>query len=94
MMKNEILPIGSVVLLKNGKKKVMVTGYYIMTNDDNGKIYDYCGCLYPEGLIDSDKVLLFNHENINKIYYIGYINDELINFVDSINNNINDKMKG
>lgn len=74
--REKYLPVGSVVLLKNGKKRVMVTGFAATAPETNGKVYDYIGCLYPEGVISSDKNLLFDHEQIDKIYYMGYIDDE------------------
>ena len=65
-MKERFLPIGTVVLLKNGKKEVMITSYCIFPNNvelKNGKevkpekkIYEYGGCIYPEGILDSNTV--------------------------------------
>ena len=40
----KILPIGSVVTLKDGNKKVMITGR-IQVHKDTQKVYDYCACL-------------------------------------------------
>lgn len=74
--REKYLPIGSVVLLKKGKKRVMVTGFAATAPETNGKMFDYIGCLYPEGVISSDKNLLFDHEQIDKIYYMGYIDEE------------------
>jgi len=68
------LPIGSVVLLKNGEKRLMITCAYISTSD--GNIYDYNGCLYPEGLISPNNIYLFNHEDIQKIYAVGFSDEE------------------
>lgn len=65
------LPIGSVVLLKEGKKRVMVYGRKLKSRDDN-KEYDYIGCLYPEGYLASDDVILFNHNQIQLVYFIGF----------------------
>lgn len=70
------LPIGSVVMLKGGTKRVMITGFCTVPNEDKEKVYDYSGCLYPEGVISTEQVLLFNHSDIEKIYYLGYIDDE------------------
>ena len=70
------LPIGTVCLLKGGKKRLMITGFCTTTNDDPNKIYDYNGCLYPEGIISSEKSCLFNHDQIEKIYYMGYSDEE------------------
>ena len=70
------LPIGSVVLLENGTKKLMITGFLIKTDSIPDKIFDYSGCLYPEGIISSKANILFNHEQIKQIYAIGYSNEE------------------
>lgn len=66
----KLLPIGSVVLLKGGKKRVMICGR-IQTRAIDGIRFDYCACLYPEGIIDPKKLYLFNNEDIDMIYYIG-----------------------
>ena len=44
-MEDKFLPIGSVIKLKNGTKRLMITGFLQMEQDENGKnnIWDYCG---------------------------------------------------
>lgn len=74
------LPIGSVVLMRDAKKKVMITGYAVKSPDFGEKIFDYIGCLFPEGVISSDKNLLFDHKDIQQIFAIGYSDDEQKNF--------------
>ena len=37
-------------------------------------MYEYGGCIYPEGILDSNMVCAFNHEQIEKIHYLG-LND-------------------
>ncbi len=74
-MEKKFLPIGSVVLLKDGTKKVMVTGFCPIPRGQT-EMYDYVGCLYPEGVIESDKNLVFNHDQINEIVFSGYVDDE------------------
>lgn len=76
-IKEKYLPIGTVVLLRNATKRIMITGFCSKErNNSNSKIYDYCGCLYPEGFITADKALLFDHSQIDKIYHIGLSNDD------------------
>lgn len=65
------LPIGSVVLLKEGKKRVMIYGRRMKTKGED-KEYDYMGCIYPEGASGNDDVILFNQEQIQMIYFIGF----------------------
>lgn len=78
----KFLPIGTVVLLKGGKKEVMITSYCIFPNNNEfkdgkevkaeKKIYEYGGCIYPEGILDSNMVCAFNHNQIEKVTYLGY----------------------
>lgn len=75
-MQDKYLPIGTVVLLKGGSKRIMITGFCIMESENSNKVYDYTGCLFPEGFISMDKNLLFDHEQIEKIDYMGLIDDE------------------
>lgn len=80
-MNNEkYLPIGTVVLLKEAKKRIMITGFCTYADQEKTKLYDYVGCLYPEGYISVNKTLLFDHDQIDKIYYMGLIDDEEIEF--------------
>lgn len=71
----ELVPIGSVVLLKGADKRLMVYGI-LQINATDGTCYDYVGCLYPEGFIDDETTYMFNHVDIEKIDYLGYIDSE------------------
>lgn len=74
MNREKFLPIGTVVLLKGATKRLMITGFCITSEDQS--IYDYSGCLYPEGIISSNQTALFNHEQIVEISYMGLEDDE------------------
>ena len=78
-MVEKYLPVGSIVLLKDANKKLMITGFGIV-KPGSGKVYDYSGCSYPEGIIDSKSIFVFDHDQIADIYYLGYINDEEAKF--------------
>ncbi len=75
----KLLPIGTVVILKNGTKKLMITGYKSKTSD-NEKVYDYNGCIFPEGFIQN-VYCLFNHKEIDEVFYLGLDNDETKQFM-------------
>lgn len=77
-MKN-LLPNGSIVLLKGGNTRVMIIGR-IQRQVDTDKIWDYASCLYPQGFISADKLYLFNHDQIEKIYFIGFQDEEELAF--------------
>lgn len=74
-----LLPIGSVVLLKEAKKRVMIYGR-AQKDLDTGEIFDYISCIYPEGNIDPNKSILFNDEDIESIFFIGFQDIEEINY--------------
>ncbi len=79
--KKSLLPIGSVVLLKGGTKRVMVIGFAPkVASEEDGKqkedMWDYSGCIYPEGLLSSDQILVFDHSQISEVFNVGYQDDE------------------
>lgn len=75
------LPLGSVVLMNGGRKRVMITGYAVKAAETGDRLWDYIGCLWPEGMIAPDKNLLFDHKDIYQIYAIGYSDDEQKRFM-------------
>ncbi len=79
-MENKILPIGSVVLIGNSKKKVMIVGVCQKGGHNPNAIWDYTGVIYPEGYLDSEKMFLFNNDQISHVYALGYQDDEQIEF--------------
>lgn len=74
-----LLPIGSVVRLKEMEHDVMVTGYAMRRQEENGSVlYDYSGCPHPQGVIGPDKTILFNQESIREIFAMGYLDGTTI----------------
>ena len=73
-MAKELLPNGSVVLLKGADKRLMICGWYPMTGDT--QMFDYASYLYPEGYIDAEQIYLFNHDEIERVDYIGFVDAE------------------
>lgn len=71
----ELLPIGSVVLLKGATKKLVIIGV-LQVNPSEEKTYDYLAVPYPEGYIGSDHNFLFQHSDINDVIFCGYTNPE------------------
>ena len=89
------LPLGTVVMLKGAKKRIMIIGYLPVTIKDNKKmVHDYAACIYPEGIISSDSTLLFNHDQIDKIYFLGNYDGEAKELIDRLKNtNVDDLLK-
>lgn len=83
------LPIGTVVLLKGGKKRLMITGFCSFDEEKKDKAYDYTGCLYPEGIISSKQMALFNHSQIEKVYHLGLRDKEEQKFKEKLVTELN-----
>ena len=60
--------IGSVVEIQGNFDKLMIIGYKV--KDRDGKIMDDMACKYPNGATDS--LTFFNHNDIKKIYFVGF----------------------
>jgi len=84
-VREKYLPIGTVVLLKGGKKRAMITGFCSVAQENQEKIYDYSGCVYPEGYLSSNQVCLFDHDQIDKIFFLGYEDEEEKAFKEKLN---------
>ena len=79
----ELLPIGSVVLLNEAVKKLMIYGVK-QTDPDDDKEYDYIGVMYPEGNLGEVGTFLFNHSYIAEVFFTGYEDDERETFLENL----------
>ena len=68
-----LFPIGTVVTVKEANKSMMIIG---ILPENGGKRYDYIAVLYPEGYLTEKQIYLFNHDDIEKVEYLGYMNAE------------------
>lgn len=88
MEKVDFLPLGSVVRVKNGLKKIMIIARGLATKIDNQiQFFDYGACLYPEGLT-GDNIIYFNHKDIESVFMSGYSDED----DEKVVNNIKDFM--
>jgi hypothetical protein len=78
------LPIGTVVLLQGASKKVMITGFASVSPDTGEKVFDYSGCIFPEGFYSYNEVCVFDHSQIQEIFHMGLVNDEEKNFKEEL----------
>jgi len=74
-----LLPIGTVVLLKESTKRVMIYGR-VQREFDGERVWDYIGCLFPEGNINSEHSFLFDNEQIESVFFIGCQDEEEMRF--------------
>ncbi len=70
MNSNKLLPVGSVVLLKEADKMLTIIGI-LPIND--GQKHDYLAVPHPEGYINDKYVFVFDQQDIAEVKYIGYM---------------------
>jgi len=79
------VPLGSIVILRGGTQKVVVNARGLLTLQANPPcFFDYGGSLYPQGII-GDQILYFNHEDIVKVVFEGYHDEDDEMMVENIN---------
>lgn len=72
--KDKMLRLGTIVSVKGKEHRYMIISRLIRNNDN--ELFDYYGCLYPEGNLTDDDKILFNDDEINNIYFNGYENEQ------------------
>lgn len=65
------LATGSIVLIKDKKNRMMIFGRRVRSDED-GKIYDYVACRYPQGSFNMKDRVYFNHDDIQMVFFIGF----------------------
>ncbi len=83
-MKDKILPIGSVIKMKNSDIYLMIYGYVNHDIPIDGEKYDYFCCVYPTG-VGSEKAIAVQKDKIDKVIFIGYQDAKFYGFVDLLN---------
>lgn len=79
----ELLPIGSVIWLKDAERPLMIFGIK-QSNLDTDEEYDYIGVLYPEGNMGTESQFLFYHKDIERIEFVGYETAERDAFIEKL----------
>ena len=92
-----LMPIGTVVRLKNAEKLLMISGVMQKSylSDEDIVYYDYVGVPYPAGYLDSSLLMRFNHDDIEETVFNGYNGTEWqsLKKVFEIADKINKKMR-
>lgn len=79
MSYDRLLPIGSVVLLRGGEKRLMIVGR-VQARAGDRHVYDYSGCLFPEGITSPDGMYFFDHDAIESLFFVGFQDEEELAF--------------
>ena len=80
MNNKKLLPLGSIIYLQEGTRGV------IFDDEETGEqvFADYMGVLYPLGL-QTESTIFFQHENIDKVVFEGYSDEEEDRFLEIYN---------
>ena len=75
-MYDYLLPIGTVVKLKDAEKCLMIFGVLQKSQLENGEVrkVDYIGVPHPAGFITSSFNIGFNHDQIETVVAKGFEN--------------------
>ena len=85
MEKIDYIPLGSVVYLKGGIRKLLIVARAInVANGEKQFFFDYGGVLYPEG-ITGDHMAYFNHNDVSSVFFRGCDDDENKGMTEAIN---------
>lgn len=89
-MRRELLPIGSVVKLKDTDKSMMICGFAPTGPARPGYVYDYSGFPYPEGYGETLQVYQFDNEQIELVQAMGYQDRETFRYMEALQETIMD----
>ena len=76
MLKDELLPIGSIVSV--GNQDIMICAYFKKNTKVKDEHFDYACCLYPSGM--SENAILIKKEQIDVIKFIGFQDNRFVEF--------------
>ncbi len=82
MKESGLYPIGTILKLKGAAKPIIITS---VPYEYKGKKYDYLGLPYPFGYMDERAYRLFNREDIDEVYFYGFLDKEQSEYLKYIN---------
>lgn len=76
-----ILPIGTVVELKDIQAKIMIAGYGSVSEQNPNYTWDYSGFVFPLGYSGKETILSFDAVQIRNIVTYGFQDEEQLHFM-------------
>ena len=83
-MGKKLLPIGTVVILKESDGRVMISGYLPVTQSRPDYAWDYSGFRFPLGYVNDNEVFCFDDEQIDTIVQYGFRDYEADDFLNKV----------
>lgn len=84
MVIENILPIGSVVQLKDIDVRILISGYCSVTADDPAYTWDYSGFIFPLGYSGVDSVISFDASQIERVVTYGFQDEEQMRYIEEL----------
>ena len=78
-MFEHLLPLGSVVCVRGGSKRLMIIGR-VQARVGSSRIYDYSACRYPEGILTPGELFFFDHDAVSQLFFVGFQDEEELVF--------------
>ena len=88
-MSKKLFPIGTVVSVEGFSTRVMIIGHLQQQKDTN-KVWDYAAVPFPIGLMSPDEFILFEHEKITLLSFIGLQDKEGLEYMKALYYQVND----
>ncbi|GAX48478.1 DUF4176 domain-containing protein [Pseudolactococcus reticulitermitis] len=85
---NSLLPIGSVVYLREGTVKMVIIGRsnLLTPPEKETVLFDYSAVIYPLGYVGENEIYFFNKEDVDKVEFEGYSDSENEQFIKNMLN--------
>lgn len=79
-MGEKLLPLGSVVRLKDKTNLMIIGRGSLVTQNDEAVYFEYTSITMPFGYQAPDQLYFFNHSDIEEVVYMGYKDDAELQF--------------
>lgn len=79
-LKNEFLPLGSIVKIRFHSERMLIVGYYPILSGSK-EIYSYLAVPYSTGFINNSNYFFINRNIIKYVYSLGYVDLEASEFL-------------
>lgn len=75
------LPLGTVLKLdQESAEKIMIVSRMVRKVNEDDKMWDYCGCLVPQGINNQAELKFFNHSDIRQLLFIGFQDEDELKY--------------
>lgn len=88
-----LLPPGSVVLLEGAIERLQIIGL-VQADKKTLELFDYVAVPFPQGYIDAENVWKFQSEDIEKIYAVGPLDENVYEFLEHAEQRLKDLREG